>query len=584
MRRNIAFFISSNNQDSKNFKAAKAHFENLASKFGFSLYETRYQNLMIFIIYEEKLELKNIDNEIAFPIGNLGDQPLEFDRFLKIRIDNDFISIENDYAGSIPVYYSIRKYISLSNISLCVELDSNTTLEDVSYENLYGFLRYMHFIWDETAYKHIYVILPDSLSKFDYKNLKVSSTYLKTVKSSTENVDLSDEEVADKLRDLNDYLIYRSLSQYDQIILPLSGGYDSRMILASLSKHKELKDKLYCFTYGCEGSLDVEAARCLTSETGVKWNFIDLPLKFLSKKYLEDIHDIFGSSLHMHGMYQLEFFDEISKKVEICKNSCLTSGFMTGVPAGQHNRLLGITHVNTKLTECMNNFSQSKYWEDVELEMIEIFRNKGFIDTAEERFKIAFNRFEGEIYQKSVMFDIWTRQRNFIGYYPRTLEWKISTVSPHMTADYANFFMSLSKKHLDNRYAVELMFSKHYKELAKIVSNSNGIRSINNKFEDIMFFISRVFKKFHANKLLPKKYANRDFEFDLQALRKAGVEAIYPLLVKDDFVNRIIGQIIRYNQIYEFFYKAYQGDVSSYQKLVGLQSIAFSLLRIKEIQ
>lgn len=584
MRRNIAFFITSNNQNSNSAKVAKSHFVKLSDKFGFNVYETKYQNLNLFIIYEDELEIEISDKEISFPIGNLGRRPLEFDRFLKIKINNINISIENDYAGTIPVYYSTRDYISISNIEPCVVLDSKTSSQDVSYENIYGFLRYMHFIWDETAYEHIYTMLPDSVYYYNLQDFSIESKYLQTVKSSNENISLSDEEVSIKLNQLNDELVYRSLSHYDQIILPLSSGYDSRMILASLSKQKELKDKLYCFTYGSNGSIEVEAGRRLTSELGVKWAFIDLPLEFLTKDYLNDIHNIFGSSLHMHGMYQLEFFNEITKRIKIEKNSCLTSGFMTGVPAGQHNSLLGITDVSSKLTEHMNKFSQSKYWTDEVLQKMEVFKENNYIEKAEERFQKAFNRFDGEVYQKAVMFDVWSRQRNFIGYYPRTLEWKIPTVSPHMTADYANFFMSLSKKHLDDRYAVELMFLNNYEELSKIVSNSNGIRSINSKLENIMFFISRVFRKFKINNLLPKKYANNDFEFSLPSLRYSEEDSIFPLLANDEFVNKIIKRIIPHEDIYELYNKAYSGDVPSYEKLVGLQSLAMSLLLIKDIE
>lgn len=584
MKRNIAFFITSNDENSKNSKLAKSHFVKLSDKFGFNVYETKYQNLNLFIIFEDELEIKVADNEISFPIGNLEKQPLNYDRFLKVRINSSSILIENDYAGTIPVYYSTRDYISLSNIEPCVVLDSKTSSKDISYENIYGFIRYMHFIWDETAYGHIHTMLPDSVYSYNLQDFSIESKYLQTVKSSKENINLSDEEVANKLNQLNDELVYRSLSHYDQIILPLSSGYDSRMILASLSKQKELKDKLYCFTYGSDGSIEVEAGRRLTSALGVRWAFIDLPLEFLTKDYLYDIHNVFGSSLHMHGMYQLEFFNEIKKRIKIEKNSCLTSGFMTGVPAGQHNSLLGITDNCSKLTEHMNKFSQSKYWTDGQLEMMEAFKNKKFINKAEERFKMAFDRFNGEIYQKAVMFDVWSRQRNFIGYYPRTLEWRIPTVSPHMTANYANFFMSLSKKHLDDRYAVELMFSNNYEELSKIVSNSNGIRSINGKFENIMFFISRVFRKFKINNLLPKKYANNDFEFSLPSVRYSGEDSLFPLLANDEFVNKIIGQVISYDDIYELYNKAHSGDVPSYEKLVGLQSLAMSLLLIKDIE
>lgn len=582
MKRNIAYFISSNVETSKKFNQAKSHFKKLADRFGFNIYEKKYSQLKIYIIYEDELEIELSNDCLAFPVGNIGNLTIENDRFLNIKITNNHIQIENDYAGTIPVYYSVRDYISLSNIEPCTVIDSKTSSKDISYENIYGFLRYMHFIWDETAYQHVHTMLPDSIYRFNLQDLSVSREYQKTIKSTTENLSLSDAQVADQLTQLNDRLVYRSLSHYDQIILPLSSGYDSRMILASLSKKKVLKDKLHCFTYGAVGSLEVESARRLTAALGVKWDFIDLPLAFLSKDYLYDIHDIFGSSLHMHGMYQLEFFNEITKHIKIEKNSCLTSGFMTGVPAGQHNSLLGITENNSKLTDHMNRFSQSQYWTDALLENMEAFKNKNYIDKAEERFNLAFNRFDGEIYQKAVMFDIWSRQRNFIGYYPRTLEWKIPTVSPHMTTDYANFFMSLSKKHLDDRYAVELMFSKNYTKLSAIASNSNGVRSINGSFENIMLRVSYCLQKIGINQWLPKIYANNPFEFDIPSLKRYKEDALFPLLAGNGFVDTTIGSIVSFETLHRLYHQAFGGEVSAYQKLVGLQSIAMSLLLIKD--
>lgn len=576
MKRNVAFFIS-NNRSKKNHLRGLKHFEELAQRHSFELFSYFYQSLSIYIIYESKIQIEFTNSGLKFPIGNLDSSELNSDRFLKILIKKDLLEIENDYAGSIPVYYSTRNHLSISNIEPCVMIDSNSTTNDISNDNLYGFLRYSHFIWDETLYDHIFKMTPDSRYTFKIKNLAIEQKYLKTVVSSEKNIGLSNYEVAKKLNDLNDDLVHKSLEKYDQIILPLSSGYDSRMILASLAKRNDLKEKLYCFTYGSEGSLEVEAARRLTYKLGIKWSFIQLPRRFLSYNYLKEIHDIFGSSLHMHGMYQLEFFDEISKKIEIKENACLTSGFMTGVPAGQHNSLLSIS-ASKKLTESMNIFSQSNYWSDEELNKRHVFRNKNFIKNVEKRFKSSFDRFEGLIHQKSVVFDVWTRQSNFIGYYPRSLEWKIPVVSPHMNTRYINFFMSLSETHLNDRYAVELMFKKFYPDLSKIISNSNGLKSINSYKENFIFFTSRVLNKLKLSRLIPKKYANNTFDFDIDALKKTKELSIYPLLSCE---LKFLEEILTKEEILRLYQKALEGDNNSYYKLIGLQSIGFSLLKME---
>lgn len=89
-------------------------------------------------------------------------------------------------------------------------------------------------------------------------------------------------------------------------------------------------------------------------------------MPIFEKKYLYKIGLIFGSSLHFHGMYQLEFWEQIRRFVKT-DNPILISGFMTGVPVGQHISKLHIYSSKCILTEAMNEFSQSKVFTDTEL-------------------------------------------------------------------------------------------------------------------------------------------------------------------------------------------------------------------------
>ncbi len=581
MKRNIAFFISTNNQDDASFLKAQQHFFHIVSEYKYETEIIKKDKYIIHIAYEKELTAKLDDDSLSFPIGNMGNLPIEADRFLKINISDTNITIENDYAGSIPVFFSLRNHCSISNLEPCVVIDSKTNQSDISFENMYGFMHYTHFIWDETLYKHIFTMLPDSTHVFNIINVTQDSTYNRSVEGTQNNAQLSDVEVAQKLYNLNKELVTNSLANYNNIILPLSAGYDSRMILAAISESKSLTNKTFCFTYGSEGSIEVEAARRLAKETDVKWEHIELPRRFLSENYLTKIHDIFGSHLHMHGMYQLEFIEEMKKKKDFGIGDCITSGFMTGVPAGQHNTLLSIDETNINLAKAMESFSQSKYWSTQDLNSLSIFKDKKFIEIAESRFRKAFDRFPGEIYQKKVMFDVWTRQRNFIGYYPRTFEWTSAIASPHMNSEYAKFFMSLSKKHLDNRCAVELMFKNHYPNLAKVISNSNGVGTIYGIFEKTMIIYSKILKKTRLGFLLPQKYALKDFEFNMPAVENSKQESIYPIIEKGT-INKNLEEIFSREILEKLCEEALQGNLSSYLKLTVIQSIGLSL--IKHIQ
>ncbi|MBL1418945.1 MAG: hypothetical protein COC24_000390 [Alphaproteobacteria bacterium] len=583
MNRNIAFYISSLPEQGDNSALAEAHLADLANQFKLKIHSFETSCYKVMIVYKDQVSLDENNGIIEFPIGNLGDAPLASDRFLKIVIKNEILTIENDYAGCVPVFYSNREYLAISNIEPCTALGSGATESDISLENLYGYLKYSYYLWDETLFTHMNNCLPDTLYKFNSKTLSVESDYLASVVASNANVNLSDQEVSDKLHGINDQLVQGSLAQYDKIILPLSSGYDSRLILASLAKRPELKAKLYCYTYGSIGSVEVEAARRLTKQLNVNWEHIELPLKFLEKSYLKSIHAIFGSSLHMHGMYQFEFFEEVAKRTEITENTCLTSGFMTGAPAGHHIRHVGISD-EQDVTNGLMVFSQSRNWSIEEFEALGLFDVKKCEASVYRKFKKALNRFDGNIYQKSAMFDIWVRQRTFSSYYPRTLEWELPTVSPHMGLDYVNFFMSISERHLYSRLSVELMFKNHYPQLAKIISNSHGLKSMNSLYETSIFFISRVFNKYGLSKLLPQKYSNADFEFDLSCLRETGKKGIYPLLNNQDKISPQMSKILNKDSIEKLYELSIAGDLKAYGKLITLQSVGFSISNLKNDQ
>ncbi len=569
-----AFLISSYSPP-RLWDKARSHLAKLASTYGKEIQELRIGAFRICLVGSEfSYDIIDASNKLSIMLRHSGKEI--WDRFLKFELSVDNLIVENDYAGSIPFFYSSRCGFVASNIEPCVFLASDSSLEDVSPENIYGFLKYSHFIWDETAWKHIFQMLPDSAYHFASDGEVKKKKYLETVKASNNRVNLSDRDVGAQLYELNRNLVTRSLEIYDEIILPLSSGYDSRMIFAVLANDSKLAERTYCYTYGSEGSIEVEAGRRLSRLKKIKWHHIELPCKFLQSRYTKEIADLFGASLHMHGMYQIEFYEQIKSRFGIKDSSVLTSGFMTGVPAGQHNGLLQIEDANSSLVQAMNRFSQSNTWSDEGLASLPIFNNKNYNEIAESRFREAFDRFEGEVFQKAVIFDVWTRQRNFISYYPRTLEWLTPVVSPHMNSEYANFFMSLNRVHLWNRKAVELMFLHNYPDIARVASNSNGIVALGNRFETSMFFISRVFAKLGILNSLPRRYRNAAFDFDTQAIINSREESFFPLLADlenlKSFVDSFGGEIF----FTDCFKRALSGDTKAYAQIVAIQSLAFN--------
>ena len=576
-----AFLVAKNIADEQ-FNKALAHLERLAQRFSLRLTTQEYYGFRLVLVTSKTNRNEAMECQGSFVLGRLAGHSYQWDRFLSVEISPEGVSLENDYAGAVATFYSERDGLLISNIEPCVVKGSSSTLNDLNSEGLYGFMHYSHLIWEETAWCHIEQMLPDTRVHFSNDGKLRSIRCLNSVCVTQDRHAYSDAAVARDLYLLNQELVTRSLSDADEIILPLSSGYDSRMIFAVLATNDSLRRKTRCFTYGSKGSIEVEAGRRLAGRYNVSWEHVELPCKFLERRYLEDIASIFGASVHMHGMYQMEFFEQIKDQFGLSPNAVLTSGFMTGVPAGQHNRLLAIEDDKASLTGAMNKFAQSKFWSEEDLENIPIFSGKGYINAAEKRFRAAFNRLEGGVAQKAILFDVITRQRNFISYYPRTLEWLCAVSSPHMSAEYINFFMSLDEKHLIDRRAVELMFQYHYPDIAKVPSNSNGISAIGSSFENGMLFIARALRRFKMSALLPQRYQLSDFEFNLNAVKKCGDHSFYPFFSANSNVDEFAELLGGGEVLKSMRNRAFDGDLKAYARFLTIQSVAMDLVSMIE--
>lgn len=584
----IAFYLTSEDASSRSRIRASDHFASVAEGFGHQLAHRRVGPFALWVAFEGDVSklITQGDGGATFVVGPILDLPGSAhrqqdrrhirDRFLRVVIGEQCATFENDYAGTVPVFYTTRGTISASNLEPVTVLSSNARMEDISLENLYGFLRFSHFVWDETLYAHVRCQPPDSMLELALAppgNATIRP--LATVQATDAGHGWSDEEVARRLRDLNVELVRDAFAPLSTVILPLSAGYDSRMLACAASDLQPVPD-LRCFTYGPTGCLEVESARRLCHVLGFPWERVELPCRFLARTYLHKIGAVFGSSLHFHGMYQLEFVDCL-RPSGFSARVGLTSGFMSGVPAGQHVSLLGIHSGTERLTERMGCFAQSRLWTQADLIRDGTPFRTGMEDLAESRFRAACDGLSGSPLQRSVVMDVWTRQRAFISYYPRTLEWLLPILSPHMSPVYANFFLSLSKRHLTDRRAVELMLRHHYSACASIASNSNGFRAPGGIGENVLCMLSRVARRAGASRIVPRRYRNEAITFDTDAVRASGLDGLWPLLqlgtASQEFMDNIVPRAV----VERLAAEAVTGSVRSYDRLVTLQAVAYAL-------
>lgn len=119
----------------------------------------------------------------------------------------------------------------------------------------------------------------------------------------------------------------------DEIVVPLSGGYDSRLLLWALRDVP--RERIRTFSYGISfpqnKSLEVAIASDMAAREGVRWDQVVLG-DF--NKYWSDWEKIMGKTSHAHGMYHIEFYSKI-REIIGDRKSHLISGLMGDVFTGK---------------------------------------------------------------------------------------------------------------------------------------------------------------------------------------------------------------------------------------------------------
>ncbi|UAM98469.1 asparagine synthase C-terminal domain-containing protein [Polaribacter litorisediminis] len=144
-------------------------------------------------------------------------------------------------------------------------------------------------------------------------------------------------------------------------VVPLSGGYDSRLIAVMLKKHNY--KNVVCYTYGHKNSFEIENSKKTAQALGFKWFFIEYtPL--LIEGYLKT--DEFKKYAHFAGKlssmpYLQEYFavKYLSEANLISKDAIFIPGFAGDLLGG--SQFLKVIPENLKTDEIVNLIVATKF-------------------------------------------------------------------------------------------------------------------------------------------------------------------------------------------------------------------------------
>lgn len=204
-----------------------------------------------------------------------------------------------DWLGTHPVFFNRKTKKVSHHIHDVIEYGSI----QFHPEGLKNYLDFGYSVFGQTPIQDVEFLLPNSTLQIKLGELHIS----------TQEINIDSTELLSEF-EIFEYLeqgILQWGKQQSKIILPMSGGYDSRL----LAYFAHSLPQVSTFTYGLaepqSSSHEVVHAFEIAQKLSLDWHFVPLG-NFL--RFIPDWFSLFGPAVHAHGMYQMEFYHKIIKQ------------------------------------------------------------------------------------------------------------------------------------------------------------------------------------------------------------------------------------------------------------------------------
>jgi hypothetical protein len=186
--------------------------------------------------------------------------------FVEWSWDGASLRLRNDRYGFYPIFY----FANDAEIAVSDSIDSLLAagaLRDLDDAGLAAFLRLGHFLGDDTAFRAIRVLPPGVVLEWSIAGLKIAPSLV-----IARRCEMSRRAAMDAYIDLFRAAIARRGAPARSLVVPLSGGRDSRHIVLELCRQGMAPDECVTAPYrpGAKRKTDVEVAAQLCAALGIR--------------------------------------------------------------------------------------------------------------------------------------------------------------------------------------------------------------------------------------------------------------------------------------------------------------------------
>lgn len=262
--------------------------------------------------------------------------PVQF--IAKIKETNGFFTViikvgnctymASDTTRIFPLFYTLNEnHFSVSDDIEFLKKSNNLT--EIDKQSAKEFESLGHTMGNKTLLKNIYQLQSSEYLIFKKNTLIKQGFYFNY--STVKTFDFTYDELKKKTAYAFENAFKRLTTSLNNrpVALPLSGGYDSRLIAVMLKKNNYTN--VTCYTYGKKGNHEIENSRRTANELGFKWIFIEYTDELLNNYINSDLFKQFTSYTCKHtSMPSLQGYFAVKHLTEnnlISKDSIFIPGY-----------------------------------------------------------------------------------------------------------------------------------------------------------------------------------------------------------------------------------------------------------------
>lgn len=255
--------------------------------------------------------------------------------FTFIYLSEESIFIYSDITRSFPIFYTQQSdEIFLSDDIYFLKSKFDIQEFDPLSEN--EFKGANHTFGDKTLLKNVFQV---QASEFvEIKNSVVVHSNFKFTYAIENESNLNVIDLRQKAIDSFESSFKRLINSIgnNTAVVPLSSGFDSRLIITMLKKYNI--ENVICYTYGKSSSFEIEKSKKVAEILGYKWIFIEydkaLTNNYLNTNEFKNYIEFAGKLSSMPNLQEYFAVKALKEKELIPSNSVFISGYAGDVLGG----------------------------------------------------------------------------------------------------------------------------------------------------------------------------------------------------------------------------------------------------------